>query len=127
MRRILRARPDTVDLFTSLDAVNLRSEENLMGRFVYSRMSPSVEIDDRTLAHVRIVVMNKLRRRESFMFDTQAGDGSGRRSYWINAGVPIQFHFYGTRTHRINRHWIDVLLASAGGADGMRVLAEPAD
>ncbi len=96
-----------------------------MGRFVYASMSSSVEIDDRTLAHLRIAVMNKLRRREAFMFDVHTRDSTGRRSYWMNAGVPMQFHFYGTRTHRINRAWVEVLLASASAADGLRVLPEP--
>ena len=38
-----------------------------MGRFIYDTMANSVDIDDRTLAHLRIVVMNKLRRSESFL------------------------------------------------------------
>jgi len=33
-----------------------------MGRFIYDTAANSVDIDDRTLAHLRIVVMNKLRR-----------------------------------------------------------------
>ena len=55
-----------------------------MGRFIYDTMSNAIEIDDRTLAHLRIVVMNKMRRSESFMFEFEPGDGSGRRSFWIH-------------------------------------------
>ena len=66
-----------------------------MGRFIYDNSSNSVEIEDRVLAHLRIVVMNKLRRAESFMFDVEVGDGSGRRSFWMHPSVPMQFHFFG--------------------------------
>jgi hypothetical protein len=39
-----------------------------MGRFLYDTMANATDIDDRTLAHLRIVIMNKLRRSESWMF-----------------------------------------------------------
>ncbi|MBA8817260.1 hypothetical protein FHX48_002358 [Microbacterium halimionae] len=98
-----------------------------MGRFIYDTSSNSVDIDDRTLAHLRIVVMNKLRRSESFMFDFEVGDGSGRRSYWIAPSVPIQFHFYGSRTPQINRAWVEDLMLAASGPNGLSLTPEPAD
>ena len=96
-----------------------------MGRFIYASMANSVDIDDRTLAHLRIVVMNKLRRGEAFMFDVEVGDGSGRRSFWIHPSVPIQFHFFGSRNPRINRAWIEELMQGASGPNGLTITAEP--
>ncbi|WP_442574645.1 DUF7882 family protein [Microbacterium sp. F51-2R] len=96
-----------------------------MGRFIYDTMANSVDIDDRTLAHLRIVVMNKLRRSEAFMFDVEIGDGSGRRSFWIHPSVPLQFHFFGSRNPRINRHWIEELMQSASGPSGLQIVPEP--
>ena len=61
--------------------------------------------------------MNKLRRSESFMFDVEIGDGSGRRSFWMHPAVPIQFHFFGSRQPRINPH-VD------RGADAVRERSE---
>ena len=58
-----------------------------MGKFIYGTAAASFEIDDRALAHLRIVIMNKLRRSESFMFDLTISDGSGHRSFWINPAV----------------------------------------
>ena len=78
-----------------------------MGRFIYDTNANAVDIEDRTLAHLRIVMMNKLRRSEPFMFDVEIGDGSGRRSFWIHPSVPLQFHFFGGRQPRINRRWVD--------------------
>ena len=60
-----------------------------MGRFIYDTLGNSVEIDDRTLAHLRIVMMNKLRRSEPFMFDVDLPRGGERRSYWIHPSVPL--------------------------------------
>ena len=68
-----------------------------MGRFIYGTGGSSFEIDDRALSHLRVVMMNKLRRSESFMFELNMSDGSGRRSFWISPAVPIQFHFHGSR------------------------------
>ena len=96
-----------------------------MGKFIYSTMNASFEIDDRALAHLRIVVMNKLRRSESFMFDLVMSDGSGHRSFWVNPAVPIQFHFYGSRPPRINRAWVEELMAAASGPQGLCITPEP--
>ena len=96
-----------------------------MGRFIYGTSAQSVDIDDRTLAHLRIVVMNKLRRAEPFMFDVEVGDGSGRRSFWISPSVSLQFHFFGSRQPRINRQWIEDLMIAASGPIGLTVVPEP--
>ena len=96
-----------------------------MGRFIYDTNGNSIDIDDRTLAHLRIVMMNKLRRSEPFMFDVEVGDGSGRRSYWIAPAVPLQFHFFGSRQPRINRLWVEELMLAASGPGGLTILPEP--
>lgn len=98
-----------------------------MGRFIYDTAANAVEIDDRTLAHLRIVVMNKLRRAEPFMFDVEVGDGSGRRSFWIHPSVPLQFHFFGSRAPRINRVWVEELMQAASGPGGLMILPEPSE
>ena len=98
-----------------------------MGRFIYQSAGNSVDIEDRALAHLRIVVMNKLRRSESFMFDVEVGDGSGRRSFWVSPCVPVQFHFFGSRPPRINREWVEELMVVASGPHGLSIVPEPAD
>jgi hypothetical protein len=96
-----------------------------MGRFIYDTNANAVDIEDRTLAHLRIVMMNKLRRSEPFMFDVEIGDGSGRRSFWIHPSVPLQFHFFGGRQPRINRRWVEELMRTASGPNGLTVIPEP--
>ena len=96
-----------------------------MGRFIYDTIANSVDLEDRTLAHLRIVFMNKLRRAEPFMFDVELNDGTGRRSFWIHPSIPMQIHFNGTRPPRINRIWIDELMRSASGPNGLSIMPEP--
>ncbi len=98
-----------------------------MGRFIYDSAGNPVDIEDRTLAHLRIVIMNKLRRSESFMFDVEVGDGSGRRSFWLSPSVPIQFHFFGSRPPHINREWVEELMQVASGPNGLSIIPEPAE
>lgn len=98
-----------------------------VGKFIYGVTASSVEIEDRVLAHLRMVMMHKLRRGEPFMFDVEvpATDGSGRRSFWIHPGVPLQFHFFGSRMPSINRAWVDELLISANSVGGLTLHPEP--
>lgn len=94
-----------------------------MGRIIYSDNKSSVEVDDRLLAHLQIVVMNKLRRGESFMM-TFPHTASGHVCWWLAPAVPVMFHFYGTHTPRLSRDLVDRLMAEASSPDGVHVAAE---
>jgi len=96
-----------------------------VGKFIYGTMATSVDIEDRTLAHLRIAVMTKLRRKESFMFEAEMGEGIGRRSFWMHESVPLQFHFAGSRPPRINPAWVEALIIAAGTPAGLTILPEP--
>lgn len=96
-----------------------------MGQFIYGRTSTSVEVDDRVLAHVRVVVTAKLRRSEPFFFELDGGIGNGRRSFWIHPSVAVQFHFYGSRPPSINAEWVQALMATANGPGGLVLVPEP--
>lgn len=98
-----------------------------MGQFIYGRVPTSVEVDDRTLAHLKVVIATKLRRGEPFFIELDAGTGSGRRSFWVHPGIALQFHFFGSRQPRLNRAWVDALMATAHSATGLHVVAEPSD
>lgn len=100
-----------------------------MGKFIYGVPPATVEIDDRVLAHLRVVMVTKLRRSEPFMFEFELppAEGSGRRSFWVHPAVPMQFHFYGSRDPRLNRAWVEELIREASGPLGLRILPEPDD
>jgi hypothetical protein len=84
------------------------------------------EMDDRTLAHVQLVIVAKLRKQESFLLSwtVDPGHGSGRVSAWIDCGLPIAFRFDGSRPIRINRVWLDAMMDRSFSLQGLEVPAE---
>lgn len=98
-----------------------------MGQLVYGAHSDSVEIDDRVLAHLKVVMLTKLRRHEGFpfSFDYDARSGGGRTTLWISPTSSLQFRFDGSRQPAINKAWLDILMTSANGVDGLRLMSEP--
>ncbi|KAA9150073.1 ATP-dependent DNA ligase [Microbacterium lushaniae] len=96
-----------------------------MGKLIYTGLGYSFDIEDRALAHLRVIFMNKLRRGEPFLFHHTAGDGSGTRSSWIHPSIPVVFHFYGSRAPVLNRRWVEDLMREANGPHGLTVVPEP--
>lgn len=100
-----------------------------MGRLIYGIPDSEVEFDDRVLAHIKAVIVAKLRRNESFTlsWDNPPSAGGGRTSVWMHPSIPVQFEFFGNREPKVNRTWIDDLMNSANSPGGMRILPEPQD
>jgi hypothetical protein len=69
-----------------------------MGNLEYNSSRPPIQVDDVTLAHLKVVIGTKLRRRESFMM-TWLPDQSvqpGRLSTWMHPAIPLVFAFDAT-------------------------------
>ena len=98
-----------------------------MGRLLYGSPPVAFELDDRTLAHVEIVVVAKLRRNESFSlsWSKPQSEGSGRSTVWLHASIPIEFEFDGSRRPTINREWLNVLSGLASSTSGLMLVPEP--
>jgi hypothetical protein len=94
-----------------------------MGSLHYGSPPATFELDDRTLAHVELVVLAKLRRSESFALTLDAPKG-GRSTVWVNASSTLRFDF-GSGAQEINREWLDELIESANTTAGMRIVPEP--
>ena len=94
-----------------------------MGQLLYGTPPESFELDDRTLAHVEVVTLAKLRRNESFAISLDRPEG-GRSTIWIGTNVTLQFRFVEGR-QEINRAWLDQLIDSANTPGGLRIEAEP--
>ena len=94
-----------------------------MGMLVYNgRMT--LPIDDRVLAHLQVVVINKLRRRESFTFTWD--DGAQEAVCWIGPSIPLEFVYSGNRRPLLNREWLELMASSANANSGLVVMPEPA-
>jgi hypothetical protein len=94
-----------------------------MGQLLYGVSPASFDLDDRTLAHVELVVLAKLRRNESFALILTRPDSS-RTTLWIHPSSVLQFD-YQEGQHDINREWLDQLVDTANSPGGMRILPEP--
>ena len=97
-----------------------------MGTLTYDS-TLSADFDDRTLAHLQIVMGAKLRRNEAFYFSWKddASIGNGRSVIWMHPTIPVAFKFFGSRPPSINRSWIDELMLLANTPAGLHLIAEP--
>lgn len=98
-----------------------------MGKLIYGAPTWSIDFDDRELAHLRIVIMTKLRRGESFSlsWESDSTSGMGRNSIWLHQAIPLQFVFFGGREPALNRAWVEALMAKANSGSGLEVIPEP--
>jgi hypothetical protein len=87
----------------------------------------AVDFEDRTLAHLQLVIGAKLRRNEAFFFawKDDPASGDGRTTIWVHPRIPIAFKFYGSRSPAINGAWVKALMLSANSAQGLQLMPEP--
>ena len=95
-----------------------------MGALIYD--GNEVEFDDRLLAHLHVVIMQKLRRGESFSFSWRdRADSGGRNSLWLHPSIPLYFRFFGSKQPVLNREWVQALVLASNSPQGLVVLPEP--
>ena len=87
----------------------------------------SVDLPDRTLAHIQVVVSTKLRRGEPFFFTWELPPpvGSGRQSVWVSSSSMLVFHYSGRPPADVNTEWINELAHTANSPGGMHLVPEP--
>lgn len=98
-----------------------------MGRLFYGVSGLAIEFDDRTLAHLHLVINAKLRRGEAFFFSWRddPSAGNGRSSIWLDSSIPLYFKFTHGNRHAINRDWLEELTLSANQSQGLQLTPEP--
>ncbi|MFE1664058.1 hypothetical protein [Microbacterium sp. P02] len=98
-----------------------------MGTLEYVTSQHIAEIDDRTLAHLQLVICNKLRRDERFTLRLSPEDGiSGPvRVLWMTSALPIVFTYSVPARHVYNTAWLHLLADAASSSGGLWVVPEP--
>lgn len=88
-----------------------------------------VEFDDRLLAHLQIVIVQKFRANERFLLSwlDPLSKGDGRSAIWLAPENTVHFKFVGSRSPAIDRAWLDVLTRSASSGTGLIVTDEHGD
>jgi hypothetical protein len=96
-----------------------------MGTLMYAKFS--IDFEDRVLAHLKVVIVSKLRRGEALQFSwRESGEtGHGRTTIWLHPSIPVTFTFYGSRAPTLNQDWLVVLMASANSNQGLQLTPEP--
>jgi len=66
-----------------------------MAFLFYGSSEHPIEIDDVTLAHLKVVIATKLRRKESFTLSWRHDDGQprGRTTVWLHPSIQLRFEF----------------------------------
>jgi hypothetical protein len=97
-----------------------------VGRFTYQE-SVGVEIEDRALAHLQVVILDKLRRNESFAFTWRedASLGDGRTTVWVSSASSLVFKYHGSRAPQLSGAWLEALATIANGTTGLHLVPEP--
>lgn len=97
-----------------------------MGTLYYGGSALPIDIEDRALAHLKVVIATKLRRNESFTLSWRHTDGGavGRSSIWLHPAIPLQFDFADAEPPTLSRQWIEELANSANTSGGITLTEE---
>ena len=93
-----------------------------MGKLYYGPQTV-FEFRDRTLIHLRSVIVGKLVRQESFVFSWV--DAGQQRSIWMHPAMHLVFEFDAEGEHELNRAWLETLAELANAPAGLRLVPEP--
>ena len=96
-----------------------------MGTLTYGDVQ-RFEFEDRLLAHMKLAIVTKLLRHESFLLNwtIPAEQGSGRMSLWISRETLLTFRFVSSRPPAINARWVEALTLTSARTGGMQLMAE---
>lgn len=96
-----------------------------MGSLYYGDDRDPIEIEDRLLAHVKVVMSTKLRRNESFTLSWRHASGtSGRSTIWVQPSIPLRFVFDSPEAETLDPALLTSLANSANSSGGMNITLE---
>lgn len=100
-----------------------------MGTIFYGGSETPIHIEDRALAHLKVVIATKLRRNESFTLTWKHPDDQpgGRSTIWLHPSIPLRFVFDDPEPPELSRKWIEELASSANSSGGITLVEENID
>lgn len=100
-----------------------------MGTIYYGGSAAPIHIEDRALAHLKVVIATKLRRGESFTLSWRHADDEprGRSTVWLHPSIPLRFVFDDPEPAQLSRDWIEELANSANSSGGIMLVPEHMD
>ncbi|MBW9092348.1 hypothetical protein JNB62_01480 [Microbacterium jejuense] len=97
-----------------------------MGTLYYGAQDMPIRIEDRALAHLKVVIATKLRRNESFTLSWRHGEDEpgGRSTIWLHPSIPLMFVFDDAEPPELSRAYIEKLAHSANTSGGILLVDE---
>ena len=97
-----------------------------MGTIFYGGSATPIHIEDRALAHLKVVIATKLRRNESFTVSWRHPEDQprGRSTLWLHPSIPLRFVFDDPEPAELSRQWIEDLAQSANSSGGIMLVPE---
>lgn len=92
-----------------------------MAKLYYGTTTEPIRIDDRMLAHVKVVVATKLRRGESFTLSWVHGadEPVGRSTIWLQPSIPLRFVFESEQPEALDQNLLKRLANDANSSRGL--------
>jgi len=97
-----------------------------MGMIFYGGAAEPISVEDRALAHLKVVIATKLRRNESFTLSWKhpEGDRPGRSTIWLHPSIPLRFVFDEPEPPTLSAEWITAMANSANSSGGITLVPE---
>lgn len=97
-----------------------------MGILYYDSTGRPIQVEDRALAHLKVVIATRLRRQESFTLSWEhpEGEDSGRSTIWLHPSIPLRFVFDDPQQPELNGRWIEAMMRSVDSTGGISLIDE---
>lgn len=97
-----------------------------MGMIYYGSGANPIPVEDRALAHLKVLIATKLRRNESFTLSWKhpEGDQPGRSTIWLHPSIPLRFVFDEAEPPPLSAEWITAMANSANTGGGITLIPE---
>lgn len=95
-----------------------------MGKLFYGSDAQAIEIDDRLLQYLQVVLSTKLRRGESFTITwTDIDAQHTRTTLWVQPAIPMRFQYSTPETQRLSGGYLRQLADQAAMSSGLMLNA----
>ncbi|MDQ0644302.1 DUF7882 family protein [Microbacterium murale] len=97
-----------------------------MGMLYYGGSADPIPVEDRALAHLKVVIATKLRRNESFTLSWRHPETEhpGRSTIWLHPSIPLRFVFDEPEPPALSAEWITTMANSANSSGGITLVPE---
>lgn len=94
-----------------------------MGSLFYGSSAHPIQMPDRVLAHVKVVIATKLRRGESFTLSWRhpEGEAAGRSTIWLQPSIPLRFVFGDIEPEMLDPALLQMYANSANSSGGLTI------